>query len=94
MLLISMFVIERRTIERPNFNAFPGSRLKNMTFSLLILAAVCLSSLLHDLSYRELTDRSFMLNNKFATTASALDLYDLSEAQQVRIPRHVLIEAV
>lgn len=89
MPLLLLYEIERLFGRRRLLDASIGSRLKYLIFSLLILAAVCHASLLHDLSYKELNDRSFSLNGNFASVASAQDLYDLNEAQQVRIPRHM-----
>lgn len=86
MPLFSLNGIGQRVRKRTILNASIGSTLKNMAFSLLLFAAVCHASLLHDLSYKELNDRSFSLNSNFASVASARDLYDLNEAQQVRSP--------
>jgi hypothetical protein len=78
--------IEQRVGKRTFFDVSIGSRL---AFTFLIFAALSQASLLHDLTYQELDDRSFALNSNFASVASARDLYDLNEAQHVRNPRHM-----
>jgi hypothetical protein len=88
MPLFSLNKIDQRVGKRSLLNLSIGSRL---AFTLLTFAAVCHASLLHDLTYKELDDRSFALNSNFASVASARDLYDLNEAQQVKNPRHMYV---
>jgi hypothetical protein len=88
MPLFSLNKIDQRVGKRSLLNVSIGSRL---AFTLLTFAAVCHASLLHDLTYKELDDRSFALNSNFASVASARDLYDLNEAQQVKNPRHMYV---
>ena len=54
-------------------------------FITVLLASVAFSgsTSFHDLSHEELVNRSIALESRFASTASASDLYDLSFAESV-----------
>ena len=65
--------------------------------SLLVVLLSLISShaeMFHDLSYKELSSRSYSLNSSFAIVSSAKELYDLKHAQEVRAIHQFIIICV
>ena len=60
-------------------------RTKFALSSLVILLSLITSdaTTFHDLTYKELSSRSYALNSSFAIVSSAKELYDLKHAQEV-----------
>ena len=50
---------------------------------LLVLFVTTKASPFHDLTYKELTVRSYSLNSSFSIVSSAKELYDQKHAQEV-----------